>query len=417
VTCYGSGPRRLGAVPIVGVTYDLGMRVIARSAATVLLVGVLAGLAAASASATIVPSRIQLGLTRVAGGLSKPLLVTSAGDGSGRLYVVEQTGTIRIIEDGAVLASPFLDLRAAVSRGDEQGLLGLAFHPDFKSNRKLYVSYTDRGGTSVVREYRASPTNPNRVDGSSGRTILRLRQPYPNHNGGNIAFGPDGDLYVGFGDGGSGGDPGNRAQNLGTLLGKLLRIDVDRRTGTLPYGIPPDNPFVGRSGLDQIWAYGLRNPWRWSFDRLTGDLWIGDVGQSAWEEVDRAVATHGRNAGRRLNFGWRVMEGDHCFVPSTACSPAGKTLPLTSYGHGTGRCSITGGFVYRGSAYPDLAGAYFFADYCSGEIWFIDRGAARGTQPIRALDTDSLITSFGQDQAGELYLTDGNGTVYRLTDS
>jgi len=393
------------------------MSAIARCVAAALFITSLIGPATPSAAAAVVPSRIHLGLTRVATGLSKPLLVTDAGDGSGRLFVVEQTGRVRIIKAGKVLVAPFLDLSASVSGGNEQGLLGLAFHPSYTSNGKLYVSYTDRNGTSIIREYHVSTSNPDRVDGSSGRTLLRLRQPYANHNGGNIAFGPDGDLYIGFGDGGSAGDPGNRAQNLAVMFGKLLRIDVNRRTGALPYGIPSDNPYVGRSGLDQIWAYGLRNPWRWSFDRVTGDLWIGDVGQDAWEEVDRAIASHGRNAGRGLNFGWRVMEGSHCYSPSTGCSRTGKTLPLTEYRHTDGRCSITGGFVYRGRAYPDLVGAYLFADYCSGEIWYLDRGAARGTTPIRALDTNASITSFGQDQAGELYLTDGNGTVYRLTDS
>ncbi|MGZ8437555.1 MAG: PQQ-dependent sugar dehydrogenase [Candidatus Limnocylindrales bacterium] len=392
------------------------MPAIARSVVATLLIALSIG-PATPAAAAVVPSRIHLGLTRIASGLSKPLLLTNAGDGSGRLFVVEQTGKIRIIKGGRLLAAPFLDLSASVSGGNEQGLLGLAFHPGYRSNGKLYVSYTDRNGTSILREYRVSASNPDRVNRSSGRTLLSLRQPYANHNGGNIAFGPDGDLYVGFGDGGSAGDPGNRAQNLGTLFGKLLRIDVNRRTGTLPYGIPPTNPFVGRPGLDQIWAYGLRNPWRWSFDRATGDLWIGDVGQDAWEEVDRAMASHGRNAGRGLNFGWKVMEASHCYAPSSGCARSGKTLPLTEYGHADGRCSITGGFVYRGSRYPDLVGAYLFADYCSGEIWFVDRGAARGTRPTLALDTNALITSFGQDQAGELYLTDGNGSVYRVTDS
>ncbi|MGZ8514174.1 MAG: PQQ-dependent sugar dehydrogenase [Candidatus Limnocylindrales bacterium] len=392
------------------------MPAIARSVVATLLIALSIG-PATPAAAAVVPSRIHLGLTRIASGLSKPLLLTNAGDGSGRLFVVEQTGKIRIIKGGRLLAAPFLDLSASVSGGNEQGLLGLAFHPGYRSNGKLYVSYTDRNGTSILREYRVSASNPDRVNRSSGRTLLSLRQPYANHNGGNIAFGPDGDLYVGFGDGGSAGDPGNRAQNLGTLFGKLLRIDVNRRTGTLPYGIPPTNPFVGRPGLDQIWAYGLRNPWRWSFDRATGDLWIGDVGQDAWEEVDRAMASHGRNAGRGLNFGWKVMEASHCYAPSSGCARSGKTLPLTEYGHADGRCSITGGFVYRGSRYPDLVGAYLFADYCSGEIWFVDRGAARGTRPTLALDTNALITSFGQNQAGELYLTDGNGSVYRVTDS
>ncbi len=393
------------------------MPALTRLVAAAVLVSLLVGPAAAPASAAAVPSRIHLGLARIATGLSKPLLVTNAGDGSGRLFIVEQTGRIRIIKGGKLLDTSFLDLSASVSGGNEQGLLGLAFHPGYRSNGKLYVSYTDRAGTSIIREYRVSSSNADRVNGASGRTLLRLRQPYSNHNGGNIAFGPDGDLYIGFGDGGSAGDPGNRAQDLGSLFGKLLRIDVNRRTGTLPYGIPATNPFVGRAGLDQIWAYGLRNPWRWSFDRKTGDLWIGDVGQDTWEEVDRALASNGRNAGRGLNFGWKAMEASHCYAPSSGCSRTARTLPLTEYRHTNGRCSITGGFVYRGSDYPDLAGAYLFADYCSGEIWWVDRGASRGTAPRLALDTDALITSFGQDEAGELYLTDGNGSVYRVTDS
>jgi glucose/arabinose dehydrogenase len=377
----------------------------------------LALVAPMSISAAIVPSRIHLGLTEVVSGLSSPLLVTHAGDGSDRLFVVEQTGKVRIVKGGNLVSAAFIDLSRSVSDGGEQGLLGLAFHPSYKTNGKLYVSYTDLNGTSVIREYRVSSSNADRVDGSSGRTLLRVKQPYDNHNGGHIAFGPDGLLYIGFGDGGSGGDPGNRAQSRNTLLGKILRIDVNKRSGSLPYGIPSTNPYVGRSGLDQIWAYGLRNPWRFSFDRATGDLWIGDVGQGSWEEVDRATATRGRNAGRGLNFGWRVMEGAHCFRPSSGCVRTGKTLPLTEYRNGGDRCSVTGGYVYRGKAYPDLVGAYLFGDYCSGEIFYVDRGAARGVAPRQALDTNARITSFGEDQAGEVYLTDGGGTVYRITDS
>jgi glucose/arabinose dehydrogenase len=367
-------------------------------------------------NAAVVPSRIHLGLTAVASGFSSPLLVTHAGDDSGRLFVVEQTGRVRIVKDGTVLSTSFIDISRSVTRGGEQGLLGLAFHPRYATNGKLYLSYTDLNGTSVIREYRVS-SNPDRVDGSSGRTLVRVKQPYDNHNGGHIAFGPDGYLYIGFGDGGSGGDPGNRAQSRNTLLGKLLRIDVNRRAGSLQYGIPTTNPYVGRTGLDQIWALGLRNPWRFSFDRVTKDLWIADVGQGAWEEVDRAYAVRGSNAGRALNFGWRAMEGAHCFRPATGCSRTGKTLPVTEYSHTNGRCSVTGGYVYRGLAFPDLVGAYFFADYCTGEIWFVDRAATRGGRPTLALDTGTSITSFGEDESGELYLVDGGGTVYRLTDS
>jgi glucose/arabinose dehydrogenase len=370
-----------------------------------------------SASAAIVPGNIRVALTPVASGFSSPLLVTHAGDGSGRLFVVEQTGRIRIVKGGDLQAGSFIDISRSVSKGGEQGLLGLAFHPSYEDNGKLYLSYTDRDGTSVIREYLVSTTNEDRVNGSSGRTLLRVRQPYANHNGGHIVFGPDGFLYIGLGDGGSSGDPGNRAQSRGTLLGKILRVDVNKRTGSLPYGIPSTNPYVGRSGLDQIWAYGLRNPWRFTFDRTTGDLWIGDVGQGNWEEVDRALASNGRNAGRGVNYGWRVMEGAHCFRPSSGCVRTGRTLPLTEYSHSNGRCSITGGHVYRGKTYPDLVGAYFFADYCSGEVWFVDRAAARGVTPRRAIDTNTQITSFGEDEAGELYLTSAEGTVYRVSDS
>jgi len=393
------------------------MSILTRVFRPVAIVLLLTAIVPGSTGAAVMPSRIHLGLIEVVSRLSSPLAVTNAKDGSGRLFVVEQTGAVRIVKDGSTLPTPFIDLSRSVSKGGEQGLLGLAFHPSYGTNGKLYLSYTDLRGTSVIREYLVSASNPDRVDGSSGRTLLRVKQPYANHNGGHIAFGPDGYLYLGFGDGGSAGDPGNRAQSRSTLLGKLLRIDVNRRTGTLPYGIPSTNPYVGRSGLDQIWASGLRNPWGFSFDRATGDLWIGDVGQRAWEEVDRALAVRGRNAARGLNFGWRVMEGAHCYRPSSGCVRTGKTPPLTEYGHSAGRCSITGGHVYRGKAYPDLVGAYLFGDYCSGEIWYVDRGAARGVAPRRALDTNARITSFGEDQAGEFYLTDAAGTLYRVTDS
>lgn len=392
----------------------IASRVLRRLVAAV-LVGVL--LVPSVTSAAIVPSNIHLALTPVASGFSAPLLVTHAGDGSDRLFVVEQTGKVRIVKGGDLQSASFIDLSRSISHGGERGLLGLAFHPSYESNRKLYLSYTDREGNNVIREYRVSSSNPDRVDGTSGRTLLRVKHPYANHNGGHIAFGPDGYLYIGLGDGGGSGDPGNRAQSRSTLLGKLLRIDVDKRTGSLPYGIPPTNPYVGRSGLDQIWAFGLRNPWRFSFDRSTGDLWIGDVGQGSYEEVDRAVASNGRNAGRAVNYGWRVMEGAHCYRPSSGCVRTGKTLPLTEYNHNGGRCSITGGYVYRGKTYPDLVGAYLFADYCSGEIWLVDRGASRGVTPRLAIDTSSRITSFGEDEAGELYVTDADGTVARISDS
>jgi len=355
-------------------------------------------------------------LTVVTSAVSQPVLATSARDGTGRLFIVEKTGKIRIVKDGSLLATPFLDLSASVSNGGEQGLLGLAFHPSYKTNRKLYVNYTDRSGNTVVREFRASTTNPDRVAGSTGRTIIRIAQPYANHNGGMIAFGRDGYLYIGMGDGGSGGDPGNRAQSTSTLLGKMLRINVNGKTSTRNYTIPSSNPYVGRTGRDEIWQRGLRNPWRFSFDRANGNLWIGDVGQNKYEEVDRAVRTT-TGPGRAINWGWRVMEGFHCYRPATGCSTSGKKNPLLEYSHASdGRCAVTGGYVYRGKAIPALAGWYVYGDYCSGEVWAVPGTASSKPTPVRLLGTGSgrLVAGFGQDDAGELYLCDFNGTVYRI---
>jgi len=276
-----------------------------RPAATAVIAVLVALTAFTSAAAAFDPTAVRLALVSVAGGLDAPLLVTSAGDGTRRLFVVEQAGRIRLIRSGTVLATPFLDISSRISSGGERGLLGLAFHPAYETNRRFYVDYTDLNGNTVVSEFTASSSDPDVVGATSERVLLRIVQPYANHNGGALAFGPDGFLYIATGDGGSGGDPGNRAQSLGTRLGKLLRIDVDTRTGSLRYGIPRTNPYVGRFGLDDIWAYGLRNPWRFSFDRTTGDLWIGDVGQGRWEEIDRATRPSGGGRGR--NFGWRVL--------------------------------------------------------------------------------------------------------------
>ena len=249
--------------------------------------GAFAGAAPGTPLAAPGPGTMALQLR--ASGLSKPVFITSARDGTGRMFIVEQTGQIKILQGTRVLPTPFLSIGASVSKGGEQGLLGLAFHPDFKTNRKLYVNFTDLNGDTIIRQYRTSSTNPNAVATSSARTILKIAQPYDNHNGGMLAFGFDGYLYIGMGDGGSGGDPGNRAQSTSTLLGKMLRINVDGTTSTRNYLIPSTNPYVGRTGLDEIWQTGLRNPWRYSFDRSTGSLWIGDVGQGSWEEIDRAT--------------------------------------------------------------------------------------------------------------------------------
>jgi glucose/arabinose dehydrogenase len=359
------------------------------------------------------PTDAHIRLRLLASGLSKPVFATSARDGTGRIFIVEQTGKIKILKNGVVRSTPFLNLTSQVSRGGEQGLLGLAFHPNFKTNRKLYVNFTNLNGNTVIREYRASATNPNVVATSTMRRIVKIYQPYTNHNGGMLAFGPDGYLYIGMGDGGGAGDPGNRAQSTGTLLGKLLRIDVNGTTATRAYRIPSGNPYVGVAGADEIWQLGLRNPWRFSFDRATGNLWIGDVGQAAYEEVDRAVRTSS-GAGKGVNWGWRVLEGTHCYSPSTGCNTAGKTMPLLDYDHANGRCAVTGGYVYRGSAIPVLRGGYVFADYCSGEIWVVPASASAPASKVRLLDTNLLISSFGENARGELLVTDLNGRVYRI---
>jgi glucose/arabinose dehydrogenase len=360
------------------------------------------------------PRSAAIRLHRVAAGLSSPVFLTSAHDATGRLFIVEKTGRIRIFKHGRVHARPFLDLSASVSGGSEQGLLGLAFHPDFATNRRLYVDFTNRSGNTVIREYRQSASHPSRVNPSTGRTILRIRQPYGNHNGGMLAFGPDGYLYIGMGDGGSAGDPGNRAQSTSSLLGKILRIDVDGTTATQEYRSPASNPYVGRAGQNEIWQLGLRNPWRFSFDRSTGALWIGDVGQARYEEVDPAPVT-ATGAGRGLNWGWHVLEGFTCYSPSTGCDTSGMTPPLLAYSHATnGRCAITGGYVYRGPRVPELRGGYVYGDYCSGEIWVVPASDTSPSSGTRLLDTSLLISSFGENGRGELFVCDLRGNVYKV---
>jgi glucose/arabinose dehydrogenase len=285
----------------------------------------------------------------------------------------------------------------------------------------FYVNFTDRNGNTAIDRFTVS-ANPNVANRASGVRLLTIAQPYANHNGGGIAFGPDGDLYIGMGDGGSGGDPGNRAQSLGSLLGKMLRIDVNHRSGTRKYAIPASNPYVGRAGLDEIWSRGLRNPWRWSFDRATGNLWIGDVGQARYEEIDRSSRSSTTLAGRGANYGWRILEGRTCYNPPTGCSSVGMTKPLVVYPHsvtGADNCAVTGGYVYRGSAYPVLFGGYVYGDYCSGRIWVVSATAAAPAIPtLVRTDTASphlAISSFGESESGELYVCDLNGAVYRIT--
>jgi len=344
-------------------------------------------------------------LVPIANNLSRPLFLTYSPDGSGRLFIVEQGGTIRIWQGGRLLAEPFLDVSNLVSCCGERGLLGLAFHPDFRQNNLFFINYTNRNGHTVIARYRA---NGNRAETNSAQILLTIEQPYANHNGGMIAFGPDGMLYIGVGDGGSGGDPLNAGQRLDTLLGKILRIDVNRGEGNRAYAIPPDNPVLaGRRS--EIWSYGWRNPWRFSFDRQTGDMWVADVGQNAVEEINLQPASS--KGGE--NYGWRIMEGDRCFNPPQNCRREGLIMPVLTYTHDQGR-SVTGGYRYRGNAMPAFRGAYFYADYVSGRIWAAVPQGDRW-QSREVLKTELNISSFGEDEQGELYVIDHRGTVYRMT--
>ena len=348
----------------------------------------------------------QLTVQQIANDLAKPVSITHAGDS--RLFITLQDGQVVIWDGTDVLDTPFLDIRSLTSKGGERGLLSIAFHPRYKENGFFFVNYTNTAGHTVVARYEVS-ADPNRADPGSARQILFVQQPFSNHNGGQMQFGPDGYLYIGMGDGGAGGDPDNRAQNLTDLLGKMLRIDGDHDT----YSSPASNPFVNNTAArPEIWAYGLRNPWRFSFDRSSGDLWIADVGQGEYEEVNYQPFT---SIGGE-NYGWRRMEGTHCFNPSTGCNTGTLVLPVIEYDHSAGGCSVTGGYVYRGAASPRLKGSYIYGDYCSGKIWSATRDGARIT--IRELlDTNFLISTFGEDVNGELYVADHRGAVYRLHDA
>jgi glucose/arabinose dehydrogenase len=362
-------------------------------------------LAAAMPSAALGAVNLQF----VAGGFSSPVFVTHAGDS--RLFVVEQTGRIKIVGGGT-----FLDIHTMIrTSGGEQGLLGLAFHPNYASNGLFYVNYTRKSdGDTVIAEFKRSSGNPNLADVASKRVVMTINQPYANHNGGWMAF-KGSYLYISTGDGGSGGDPKNRAQNVDRLLGKILRINPLDPPGSATYSIPGDNPFVGVFGKDQVWSYGLRNPWRCSFDAVTDDLWCGDVGQEVYEEVDH-VAT-----GRGINFGWRKLEGRHYYkwsghTSGALCSGSCFTLPVAEYAHssyGGGNCAVTGGYVSRRSG-AALYGDYIFGDFCSGKVWSI---SASGGGMTLLDDTSYLISSFGEGNDGKLYLVDLGGSIYRLTDS
>jgi glucose/arabinose dehydrogenase len=329
-----------------------------------------------------------------------------------RLFVVEKAGRILLVEDGVVQPTPFLDITDRVgSQANEQGLLSLAFPPDFISSGLFYVNYTDLNGDTVIARYRLLTEDGRQADAGSEQKLLQIDQPAGNHNGGQLQFGPDGYLYIGMGDGGAAGDPWGNAQNPGALLGKLLRIDV---SGGEAYRVPTDNPFLEQAGAQpEIWALGLRNPWRFSFDRATGDLYIADVGQNQYEEVDFQPAASGGSE----NYGWDIMEGNHCFEPGSGCDSQGLVAPVAEYDHGQG-CSITGGYAYRGTRYPQMAGVYFFADYCSGNIWALRQQAPGEWQMALLLDADLTISSFGEDAAGELYIVSyRDGVIYHLVAS
>jgi glucose/arabinose dehydrogenase len=399
---------------------SLAERILPRALAVGIVLVVAVGLASPVRGTTL------LSVQRVANGLVRPVFVASPA-GDSRIFIVEQRGAdqrgrIKILKNGSILPTPFLTT-APLPTGNEQGLLGLAFPPDFATSKTFYINYTSGGvtGDTRIARHHVSIANPDVAD-SVGEVFLTVPQPYSNHNAGGLGFGPDGYLWIPLGDGGDAGDPQDRAQNKNVLLGKILRLDVSDPTG---YKIPPDNPFVGAAGLDEIWAIGLRNPFRWSFDRLTHDLIIGDVGQLLWEEVDFAPYPA---LGRDANFGWRCWEGNHSYAasantPCTLCAPMSCfAFPAHEYDHSSGRCSITGGYVYRGCAIPDLRGTYIFGDYCGGQIYF---GRFVGGALASAVDHNAelvagtafiinSVSSFGEDAQGELYICDLGGQVYKI---
>ncbi|MGH7522079.1 MAG: PQQ-dependent sugar dehydrogenase [Gemmatimonadales bacterium] len=347
---------------------------------------------------------------QLVGNFTSPVFLTSPPNDSARLFIVEQAGRVRIVRRDTTLARAFLDLRGRINAGGEEGLLSIAFDPQYAINGRFYVYFTDDAGDIRVVRYNVSATDADSADETTADTVLAVAHPgQANHNGGQLQFGRDGMLFIGTGDGGGGGDPDNNGQNKHTLLGKLLRLDVNGASG---YAIPADNPFAtDTTGAPEVWSYGLRNPWRFSFDRQTGDLYIGDVGQGEWEEVD--VATVGNQRGKGANYGWSIMEGNHCY-PSGPCSTTGLVAPFAEYSHANGACTVVGGYVYRGDAIPELDGHYFYADYCNGVVT-----SFHFPDPVK-IDWTSLlrpgngVSSFGQDARGELYIMQLGGGVFRI---
>jgi glucose/arabinose dehydrogenase len=341
----------------------------------------------------------------IVSGLTSPIGLVNAGDDSGRLFVVEQPGLIRIFRDGALLPEPFLDISGKLSCCGERGLLGLAFHPNYDQNGYFFVNYTDLNGDTVISRFQVS-NNSELADQASEIQLLGVAQPFPNHNGGGLAFGPDGYLYVGLGDGGSAGDPLGNAQNTHNLLGKLLRLDVDQSD---LYAVPTGNPFAESGGAPEIWFFGLRNPWRFSFDSLTGDLFIGDVGQGSWEEVDYLSAGIPGGA----NLGWNYREGSHPYSASSVPDDSLLIDPVAEYGHDQG-ISVIGGVIYRGEQLPDWQGIYLYGDYGSGIIWGLFQAEDGSWQNTQLFQTGNRITSFGEDESGEVYYVDPQGSIFKL---
>ena len=369
--------------------------------------------AGATASASVsyaAATPLALALQEVAGGLDAPIFLT-APPGDSRLFIVERPGRIRVLQNGSLLDTPFLDISALTATSGERGLLSMAFHPQYASNGYFFIYYTNLAGDIVIERRQVSAGNANVADPLSALTIMTIPHPmFSNHYGGLLSFGPDGYLYAGTGDGGSAGDPPRNAQNTNVLLGKLLRLDVSNSSVAQPYAIPPGNPFATAGGRPEIWAYGLRNPWRYAFDVPAQLLYIADVGQANWEEVDVRPAGQAGN-----NYGWNIMEGLHCYN-STSCNQAGLVLPVIEYGHdAAGGCSITGGYVYRGTALPELAGQYLYSDYCSGWLKsFIYSNGAASAVTDWGISNVGNILSFGQDAQNELYMLSGTGKVYRI---
>ena len=326
--------------------------------------------------------------------------------------MVEQAGRIRIVRDGDALGEPFLDIRDRIASGGERGLLGLAFHPDYPTDPRLFVDYTDLRGDTVIASFAVDPANPDRADPASESVILRIDQPFPNHNGGGIVFGPDGMLYIAMGDGGGGGDPQGNGQRLDTLLAKILRIDIEGGTASgTRYAVPPDNPFVGDdTAKPEIWLTGLRNPWRMRFDRTTGDLWIGDVGQNGWEEIDVA-----RAGAKGLDYGWNLMEGFHCYQPPDGCDQTGLTLPISEYDH-DGGCAVVGGVVVRDARQGRLDGGYLFGDACSDNLWLIDPVGDAQKTPVLVARLGRTLSSINDGEDGTVYATSlDRGELLRLS--